>query len=91
MAPLVLLIVAPVMIAIVWRSRYVSLGSISGAMLAPIVALGLALAGLASAAAIAYAVSAGLLIVVAHGDNISRLRSGSERKLGETGMVARDG
>jgi glycerol-3-phosphate acyltransferase PlsY len=90
-APLVPLIVAPVMIAIVWRSRYVSLGSISGAMLAPIVALGLALAGLASAAAIAYAVSAGLLIVVAHGDNISRLRSGSERKLGETGMVARDG
>src|SRR5437867_1883862 len=91
MAAPVLLIVAPVVIAIVWRSRYVSLGSISGALLAPIVAWLLALAGLASAAAIAYAVSAGLLIVVAHGDNISRLRSGSERRLGETKVVARHG
>jgi glycerol-3-phosphate acyltransferase PlsY len=91
MAPLVVTIVAPVVIAIVWRTRYVSLGSIGGALLAPLVAALLTLVGLSSIEVIAYAVSAGGLIVVAHGDNISRLRTGAERKLGDREVVARHG
>jgi glycerol-3-phosphate acyltransferase PlsY len=91
LAPLVVAIVAPVVIAIVWRTRYVSLGSISGALLAPLVAALLTLIGLASIQVIAYAVSAGGLIVVAHGDNITRLRTGAERRLGDREAVARHG
>jgi glycerol-3-phosphate acyltransferase PlsY len=83
MAPWSLIVLAPLVVLIIWRWRYVSLGSVSGALLAPVVVALLFIAGLASAAAILYALAAGLLVTVAHADNIGRLRAGTERKLGQ--------
>jgi hypothetical protein len=50
---------------------------------APIVLALLLVAGIGSAAAILYAHASGLLDTAAHGDNIARLRAGTERKLGQ--------
>jgi glycerol-3-phosphate acyltransferase PlsY len=83
MTPWSVLILAPILVAIIWRTRYVSLGSISAALLAPFVAGGLALAGVATAASLAYALGAGALVTWSHADNITRLRAGTERRLGE--------
>jgi acyl phosphate:glycerol-3-phosphate acyltransferase len=83
MAPWSLLVLAPVVVLVIWRSRYVSLGSVSGALLAPLVVAILFLAELASGAAIVYALASGVLVTVAHADNIARLRAGTERKLGQ--------
>jgi acyl phosphate:glycerol-3-phosphate acyltransferase len=83
MTPWSVLILAPVLVIIIWRTRYVSLGSIGAALLAPIVAAALALAGAGSPASVAYAIAAGALVTWSHADNIERLRSGTERRLGE--------
>ncbi|MEO8246007.1 MAG: glycerol-3-phosphate 1-O-acyltransferase PlsY [Chloroflexota bacterium] len=83
MSPLGLGILVPVVGLVVWRSRYVSLGSVIGAVTAPIITTVLAIFGLAPWAATGYAVAAGGLVVWAHADNIQRLRSGTERRLGQ--------
>jgi glycerol-3-phosphate acyltransferase PlsY len=88
MSPWSIAIVLPIVVAVIWRSRYVSLGSITGGILAPVVTAGLALIGQASVPAIAYAAASGLLVTVAHGDNIGRLRAGTERKIGQKEAVA---
>lgn len=87
LTPLTLLIVAPVVALIIWRTRYVSLGSISGALGAPLVTAILVATGLASIPALAYAAGSGLLVTVAHADNIARLRAGTERKVGQKEQV----
>ena len=38
--------------------------------------------------AIAYALASGLLVTVAHADNIARLRAGTERKIGQKEAVS---
>lgn len=91
MAPWSLLVVAPVVVAIIWRWRYVSLGSISGAVLAPVVVGLLAIAGASNVQAFAYALVAGTMVTAAHADNIGRLRSGTERKIGQKEQVAPHG
>jgi acyl phosphate:glycerol-3-phosphate acyltransferase len=83
MSPLSILIVAPITVLIVWRTRYVSLGSISAALAAPAITAVLAVFGAARPEAIAYALGSGLLVIVAHADNIGRLRAGTERKVGQ--------
>ena len=83
MTPITIAVVVPIMLALVWITRYVSLASIVGAFLAPVVTGGLALAGMASREAVGLAVAAALLIVVRHADNIDRLRRGTERRLGQ--------
>ena len=83
MTPLTIAVVVPIMLALVWATRYVSLASIVGAIVAPIATGSLALAGLASREAVALSVAAALLIVIRHADNIDRLRRGSERRLGQ--------
>jgi acyl phosphate:glycerol-3-phosphate acyltransferase len=81
-APLALLAAIPVFVLLVWRTRYVSLGSIGAAVALP---LGVALlyslhrAGVEAGLA---AVLIGAVVIVAHWDNIERLRAGTERKLG---------
>ena len=77
------LILAPIVLLIVWRTRYVSLGSVVGALGAPIVTAILAGLGAASPPAIAYALAAGLVVTLAHADNIERLRAGTERRIGQ--------
>lgn len=83
LAPWSMLVLAPLMALVVWRWRFVSLGSVMAAGLAPPVVGVLAIAGLASGAAVAYAVVAGGLVVGAHADNIGRLRAGTERRIGQ--------
>jgi glycerol-3-phosphate acyltransferase PlsY len=82
LAPWALLVLAPVVVLVIWRSRFVSLGSITGSLLSPVVVAALALADLAPMPAIAYAAAAGVLVTVAHSDNIARLRAGTERRIG---------
>jgi acyl phosphate:glycerol-3-phosphate acyltransferase len=82
MSPWTILVLAPVVALIVWRTRYVSLASIVGAVAAPGVTALFAAAGLAGLAAIAFAAAAATLVVGAHADNISRLRAGTERRIG---------
>ncbi|HEY8922215.1 MAG TPA: glycerol-3-phosphate 1-O-acyltransferase PlsY [Candidatus Limnocylindria bacterium] len=81
--PWVAAIVLPLGALIVWRSRIVSLGSVSGALLAPVVTAALALVGQATWAAVALALGGSVLVTIAHRDNIARLRAGTERRLGQ--------
>jgi glycerol-3-phosphate acyltransferase PlsY len=71
-------------VAIVWRTRFVSLGSMSAAVLLPVLALATGepwpVVGATAAAA--------ALILLGHRDNLRRLGSGTERRLGRRG--ARD-
>ena len=82
-----ILIVAPIVVGVIWRSRYVSLGSVSGALAAPIVTAALAAIGAASLPALGYALGSGLLVTAAHADNIGRLRAGTERRIGQKEAV----
>jgi acyl phosphate:glycerol-3-phosphate acyltransferase len=91
MSPWTILILAPIVIGLIWRTRYVSLGSITGGLLAPVITAVLWAVGAASVPAIAYAAASGLLVTVAHGDNIARLRAGTERKIGQKEVVQTDG
>ncbi len=91
MSPWTILIVAPIVIAVVWRTRYVSLGSVTGAIAAPTITAALAAVGAASIPAIAYALGSGLLVTAAHADNIGRLRAGTERKIGQKEAVGPHG
>jgi len=82
LAPLSLLAAIPVFAVLVWRTRYVSLGSIGAAVA---MALGVAVLyalGWAGVEALVAAVLIGAVVVVAHADNLERLRAGTERKLG---------
>ena len=88
MAPWALLVMAPVVVFIIWRWRYVSLGSVSGALLTPLVVGLMALANIGSVQAFAYSVGAGLLVTASHADNIGRLRAGTERKIGTKEQIA---
>lgn len=82
------LLVVPVILLIIWRTRYVSLGSLVGAGLAVVLAVAFAIAGpLPWAFAVAIAAIAAI-IVYRHRENIDRLRTGSERKLGQRVQVA---
>jgi glycerol-3-phosphate acyltransferase PlsY len=83
LAPLALLILAPIVVLVIWRSRFVSLGSVTGSLLSPVVVAALALVGASDVPDIAYAAAAGLLVTAAHADNIARLRAGTERRIGQ--------
>ena len=82
---------APIVALVIWRSRFVSLGSIVGALGAPIITALLASLGAATAPAIGYALASGLLVTAAHADNIGRLRAGTERKIGQKEAVSSSG
>ena len=82
-----ILILAPIVVGIIWRTRFVSLGSISGGLLAPVITAVLWAFGAATVPAIVYALASGLLVTAAHADNIGRLRAGTERKLGQKEAV----
>jgi glycerol-3-phosphate acyltransferase PlsY len=81
------LIVVPVVLLIIWRTRYVSLGSLSGAVLAVMLATGFAAAGQIPWATVVAIAAIAAIIVFRHRENIVRLRSGNERKLGQKVQV----
>ena len=91
LAPLAVVVLAPVVVVVIWRWRYVSLGSITGALLAPVATGALAATGAGTIAAVGYAAAAAILITFAHADNIERLRNGTERRLGMREAVRGDG
>lgn len=82
LAPLALLAALPAFALLVWRTRYVSLGSIAAAVVAPLAAAALFTLGRATAEAVVAIALIGLVVVVAHADNIDRLRNGTERRFG---------
>jgi glycerol-3-phosphate acyltransferase PlsY len=81
-APVLILIAFCTGVALVLLTRYVSLGSVVGAILGGLLLCGLAYAQADPAWAL-WGVLVGGFIVVAHKDNIERLLAGTERKLGE--------
>jgi glycerol-3-phosphate acyltransferase PlsY len=83
LTPWTLTVLVPVVMLAVWLTRYVSLGSLVGAAVAPLVTGVLAATGVVGWGAFAYALGCGLLIAWAHRDNVARLRAGTERRLGE--------
>jgi glycerol-3-phosphate acyltransferase PlsY len=90
-SPLSLAGVLPLVALVVWRTRFVSLGSLVAAAAAPLITAALAASSVVSWAAVGYALATGVLIVVSHGDNVARLRSGTERRIGEREAVGSNG
>jgi glycerol-3-phosphate acyltransferase PlsY len=66
---------------VVWRTRYVSLGSILGASTAVIVEFILFFTGHAPLAYLLFVLAGALTVIYLHRDNIQRLRDGTERKI----------
>ncbi|HET9539365.1 MAG TPA: glycerol-3-phosphate 1-O-acyltransferase PlsY [Candidatus Limnocylindria bacterium] len=90
-SPWTLAAIAPLMAIVVLQSRYVSLGSVVAAAAAPAVTALLATIGVVGWAAVAYALASGLLIIGSHGDNLRRLRDGTERRIGEREAASSNG
>ena len=92
-APYTAIVGLPAFIVVTLKSRYISMGSIIGAMAVlaafPVfAAFGLPnWMGVHSWTYIYFAVVATLIVVFQHRDNIKRLLKGEERRLGETTRV----
>ena len=84
LVPLAVLPSAVVFVAVVATTRFVSLGSLLGAVGVPVVALVL---GYSRASVVAGAIVA-LIIVARHHQNIARLRNGTENRLGRRAQAA---
>ena len=87
MNPLVGLVLLPIAAAIVGATRYVSLMSIATASIGAALFLALAIAGLLPFAYAAFAIAVAVLIILLHHDNIQRLLTGTERKIGQKAQV----
>ena len=79
LTPLPALAALPVFLVVVVTTRYVSLGSLLGAICVPFGALALG----ASRPAVLGAVGVVVIVVLRHHENIARLRAGTERRVGE--------
>jgi len=84
-APVLMLIAFAIGVVFIVFTRYVSLGSVVGAILGGALMCGLAYAQSDPTWAL-WGVLMGGFIVIAHKDNIERLRAGTERKLGERAL-----
>jgi glycerol-3-phosphate acyltransferase PlsY len=84
-APLLMLIAFAIGVTLVVITRYVSLGSVVGAVLGGLLLCWFAYTQAEPAWAM-WGVLVGGFIVVAHKDNIERLLAGTERKLGERAL-----
>lgn len=73
----------PVLALIVWRTRYVSLGSLAGAATGAILAVIAASSGRLDWASALAIVGIAAIIFERHRANIGRLRTGTERRIGE--------
>lgn len=85
MNPLVVLALVPVGVVITVVTRYMSVMSISSAVLAAVALIGLAAGDVLPAAYAVYASLAAAMIVVLHRENIRRLLAGTEPKIGRGG------
>ncbi len=82
MAPLLLLLI-PVFLIPVLITRYMSLGNLIAASVAPFVMLYAAAQGWTEWAYFFYVAAGGAFVIFNHADNIQRIRAGTERKIGE--------
>ncbi len=82
LAPLAVLAAIPEFGLILWRTRLVSLGSILASITVALVAAVLYAVGWVGVEVVVAAALIGAVVVIAHADNIARLRSGTERRLG---------
>jgi glycerol-3-phosphate acyltransferase PlsY len=82
----VIAVAAPVFFVVILATRYVSLGSLLGTAAAVVALLLFVIAGGTNPAYLLYGVAGGLLIWLAHSDNIGRLLKGTERRF----SVSRD-
>lgn len=85
--PLTVAVLIPVMLFVIWQTRFVSAGSLLGGVAAPVAAAVFAAMGLTGWGAVGYAGTAGLLVIASHRDNIARLRAGTERRIGEKAVM----
>ena len=83
LAPLAVLASLPEFGIIVWATRLVSLGSMLAAVTVALVAAALHVAGWAGIEVVVAAALIGLVVVLAHADNIQRLLAGTERRIGD--------
>ena len=83
MAPLVAAIAAVAFLFITALSRYVSLGSVLGLVIACLAMLALTIAGMYSTPYALYTFLGSAIIIWQHRDNIRRIRDGNERRLGQ--------
>jgi glycerol-3-phosphate acyltransferase PlsY len=72
-----------IFVLVIGLSRYISLGSILASAAIPILFLPLVFLGRSPWEYLLYSLVAATLIVAQHRDNISRLRAGTERRLGD--------
>lgn len=66
-----------------WLTRYVSLGSVMGALMAMVTEVYLTITHVDSLPHCIFIIVGATVVIVSHKDNIDRLRAGNERKLGE--------
>lgn len=78
-----LVALVPVFLIPVLLTRYMSLGNLICAVVAPIVMLVAAIKGLTPWAYFGYVTAGSVFIIINHMDNIQRIRAGTERKIGE--------
>lgn len=76
----VVAVAAPIFLATIGITRYVSLGSLIGTTAAMLALVLFIAAGVTEPAYLVYGLGAGLAIWLAHADNIARLREGTERR-----------
>ena len=74
--------------AVLWRTRYASLGSLVGTLVAPIVLTWSAMRRRVPRPYLIFGISGAALVVIRHHENIARLLNGTERRLGETAPAA---
>ncbi len=79
-SPLAIVLAAPVFFAVIWTTKYVSLGSLIGSAAAIVILACFVLLGLAHPVWLVYGIAAVTIVWVAHSDNIGRLVRGQERK-----------
>lgn len=82
-----LVLFGALVVLVVWRTRYVSLGSILTAIIGPATVVVLALFGVVSGWWAAAIVLIGVIIIFQHRSNIDRLLKGTERKFGQKESV----
>ncbi len=83
MSPIVAVAAALLMAGIVALFRYVSLGTILGALTVPMVMVLMVLLGWEPLVFLIYAIVGASLVIFQHRDNIMRLLTGTERRLGD--------
>lgn len=82
LAPPAVLAALPVVLVVIWSTRYVSLGSILGAATIAVVTAGLWMTDVVGVATAVAGILIAATVVAAHADNIERLRAGTERRVG---------